>query len=56
MEEILNNYKIFNELKLDQDFIQNIQLFHVFKDEDYTDNAFIVTNDDKVYAFGYNWD
>jgi len=50
MNETLNKYKILNELKLDQDFIQNITLLHV----DYR-NVFIVTNEDKVYAFGGNY-
>jgi alpha-tubulin suppressor-like RCC1 family protein len=42
---------------LNQDFIQNIQLFYVFKRNfiggEKTD-VFIITNDDKVYAVGSN--
>ncbi len=33
---------------------QNIKIFHAFRDEEYKSNAFIVTNDDMVYAFGKN--
>jgi len=55
MEEIINKYEILNELKLKRDFIQNIQLFYVFVDFVGGRNVFIVTNDDNVYALGYNW-
>jgi len=51
MEEIINKYEILNKLNLNQDFIQNIQLFYVFNRGR---SVFIVTNDDKVYAVGSN--
>jgi len=54
MEEILNKYENLNELELDQHFVQSIQLFHVFNN--FESNVFIVTNEDKIYTFGYNSD
>jgi len=53
MEEIINKWKILKKLRLHRDFIRNIQLFYVFKGTGI--HVFIVTNDDKVYAFGSNW-
>jgi len=56
MEQIINKYEILKQLRLNKDFIENIKLFHVFEDEneDHERNVFIVTNDDKIYAFGRN--
>jgi len=47
-----NSQQILNELKLDQDFIQNITLLDVLN----YGNVFIITKDDTIYAFGSNRD
>ena len=50
----LENFKVLNDLKLSEDFKQNIKLLYVFKDYNNKENVFLVTNDDKVYCFGSN--
>ena len=49
MSEILSEFKIFDTCP--KSIKQNIKLFHAFK----SDFAVCVTNDDKVYAFGYKY-
>jgi len=48
----LENFKVLNDLKLSQHFKQNIKLLYVF--EYFGKNVFLVTNEDKVYCFGFN--
>jgi hypothetical protein len=52
MSAIIKDFKILNELK--EDFLNEIKLLHIFKDKLNDRNVLIVTNDDKVFAFGLN--
>ncbi len=59
MSEIINKFKVFNDLS--EDFKHNIELFYVFGDFDKANNKWtekrnvlIVTKNDEVYAFGGN--
>jgi alpha-tubulin suppressor-like RCC1 family protein len=51
MSEIIKKYKVLQQLK--EEFLNEIKLLYVFKDYN-ENNALIVTNDDKVFAFGSN--
>jgi hypothetical protein len=48
----LKKFKVLNKLK--EDFLNEIKLLYVFKDYNNNNNVLIVTNDDKVFAFGNN--
>jgi len=48
--EKINKYSISEKF----DSIENIKLFYIFKDNSYESNVFIVTNDDKIHAYGGN--
>jgi alpha-tubulin suppressor-like RCC1 family protein len=48
----LKKFKVLEELK--EEFLNEIKLLHVFKDNFNKNNVLIVTNDDKVFAFGNN--
>ena len=54
MNIILNELIICNELKDEKEILKNVKLFYVFKVYINANNAIIITNDDKVYAFGSN--
>jgi hypothetical protein len=45
----LKKFKVLNELK--EDFLNEIKLLYIFN----KNNVLIVTNDDKVFAFGGNY-
>jgi RCC1 and BTB domain-containing protein len=45
----------FNVLcKMKKEFLNEIKNFYIFKDSEQKSNVFLITNDDKVFAFGYN--
>jgi hypothetical protein len=48
----LNKFNVLREL--DEEFKSDIKILYVFKDNANKSNVFIVTNNDKVYAFGEN--
>jgi alpha-tubulin suppressor-like RCC1 family protein len=48
MSQIINKFNILN--KLNEEFLNEIKLLYVFN----KNNVLIVTNDDKVFAFGNN--
>jgi alpha-tubulin suppressor-like RCC1 family protein len=48
MSEIIKKFKVLNKLK--EEFLNEIKLSYIFKNN----NVLIVTNDDKVFAFGSN--
>ena len=49
---IFKKIEILNKLK--EDFKRNIKSLYIFRDNDKKTNIILVTNDDKVYCFGYN--
>ncbi len=51
MSEIVKKYKVLQQLK--EEFLSEIKLLYIFKNYN-ENNALIVTNDDKVFAFGDN--
>jgi alpha-tubulin suppressor-like RCC1 family protein len=57
MSEIIKKFKVLNKLLLKEDFLNEIKFLFVFKKYEYKkafNNVLIVTNDDKVFAFGNN--
>ena len=52
MNIILNELKIFNELKEEKEILKNVKPFYVINK--YTKSVITVTNDNKTYAFGNN--
>ncbi len=52
MSEIIKEFKVLKELK--EEFLNEIKLLYVFKDFGNYNNVLIVTNDDKIFAFGDN--
>jgi nitrite reductase/ring-hydroxylating ferredoxin subunit len=52
MSEIIKKFKVLKELK--EEFLNEIKLLYVFKDFGNYNNVLIVTNDDKIFAFGDN--
>jgi hypothetical protein len=53
MSKIIKKFEVLNELK--EEFLSEIKLLYVFKDIFDKNNVLIVTNDDKVFAFGNNY-
>jgi E3 ubiquitin-protein ligase HERC4 len=51
MSKIIKKFEVLNELK--EEFLSEIKLLYIFKNYN-ENNALIVTNDDKVFAFGDN--
>jgi alpha-tubulin suppressor-like RCC1 family protein len=53
MSKIIKKFEVLNELK--EEFLSEIKLLYVFKDNFNKNNVLIVTNDDKIFAFGNNY-